>query len=151
MLQKISAVLKDHGYERYEISNYSQPGHESLHNLVYWHNERYVGIGAGASGYTGHTRYDNTRSVPHYLKGMTTYQYIDLSLSEEMFEEVMLGLRLKAGISLDEFKGKYGQDLLKVYPVLADYIKGGLLTLDDRLACTSRGFDVLDEMLVHLL
>ncbi len=51
MYQMITKTLTDAGYLHYEVSNYAKAGYESKHNLVYWHNEEYYGIGLGASSY----------------------------------------------------------------------------------------------------
>lgn len=140
------------GFSRYEVSNYCKPGYSSKHNLVYWHNEHYIGVGLGASGYIGHERYDNTRSLQKYLHFQVTYQTTLLSIEDEMFEEVMLGLRLVDGLSLQLFKNKYHKALLDVYPKLYDYINLHYLSIEnDDLKPTALGLDLLDEILLGLM
>lgn len=141
------------GFERYEVSNFAKKGYQSQHNLVYWHNENYVGIGCGASGYLGQVRYDNTRSLNHYLNGQTTSNTILLTPEDQMFESMMLGLRLTCGISLIEFFQKHHQSLTDVYgQKLTPYLKANLLIYENGyLKTTPKGLDVLDEILVSLM
>ena len=67
MFEYIISKLEKAGFEHYEISNFSKPGFESRHNLMYWDNAEYYGIGAGASGYVNGVRYKNHGPIRHYL------------------------------------------------------------------------------------
>ena len=138
------------GFKRYEVSNFSKPNEESLHNLVYWHHERYVGIGCGASGYIGNVRYDNTKSITEYLKGITTMSQTVLSKEDEMFEVLMLGLRLTKGIHIPSFILRFDRHPLEVFD-LERFIRMGLLVIEnDYLKTTIQGMDVLDEILIDM-
>jgi len=142
--------LKDLGYKRYEVSNFSKKGEQSLHNLVYWHHEHYIGIGCGASGYIDCIRYDNTKSITKYLKGQTTATKTKLSVEDEMFEVVMLGLRLVEGIDLVKFQQRFSKSLFEVFE-LQRFIDMGLLMIEDyHLKTTQKGMDVLDEILIEM-
>ena len=68
MYEYISNDLCIHNYNHYEISNYSKKNHESIHNLIYWNQEEYVGVGLGASGFLNHYRYTNNKSMKKYLE-----------------------------------------------------------------------------------
>ncbi len=68
MYQRTEEILKDFGYERYEISNYALPGRECRHNLVYWQRGAYLGLGLGASSFYDHTRYKNMSDLSVYLR-----------------------------------------------------------------------------------
>ena len=70
MFEYIIAELERAGFEHYEISNFSKPGFESRHNLMYWDNAEYYGIGAGASGYVNGVRYKNHGPIRHYLNAV---------------------------------------------------------------------------------
>lgn len=70
MFDYIIAKLESHGFEHYEISNFTKPGRESRHSLMYWDNAEYYGVGAGASGYIDGVRYRNRGPIQHYLKGV---------------------------------------------------------------------------------
>ncbi len=97
MFEYIIEELKKAGFEHYEISNFSKPGFESRHNLMYWDNAEYFGIGAGASGYVNGVRYKNHGPIRHYLeaveKGNARVSEEHLSKQEMMEEEMFLGLR----------------------------------------------------------
>lgn len=149
----IHQSLKSNGFQRYEVSNYAKNGQESLHNLVYWHNEKYLGIGCGASGYIEDERYDNTKSLQQYLRGITTYQQTLLTKEDQMFESLMLGLRLCKGIELNNFQKKHHQELLTVYKKqLQPYLLHHYLVIEDGyLKTTAKGMDILDEILLALM
>ena len=75
-------VLRDHGYERYEISNYSRPGRECRHNLTYWTGGDYLGMGLGAASLTDGVRHKNTDDLLRYLSGERTVESIPLSVND---------------------------------------------------------------------
>ena len=142
--------LKELGFERYEVSNFAKENEKSQHNLVYWKTQHYIGIGCGASGYIGNERYDNTKSITKYLKGETTQNTTKLTVEDEMFEVVMLGLRLVDGINLCEFKERFHQDIFEVFD-LKRFIDMNLLVIENNyLKTTIQGMDVLDEILIEM-
>lgn len=105
--EMIQKKLETNGFYQYEISNFSKTGFESLHNLVYWNNEKYYGFGVGASGYLKN-RYTNTRSITEYLKGNNKKEAENLSKQDEMVYEAILGLRKIEGINKKSFFDKFG-------------------------------------------
>lgn len=129
MYDFICSFLKDHGYLHYEISNFSKPGYFSRHNLAYWKNECYYGIGLGAASYLSNFRMINTRSMNHYLEGKYGLEKEEISLEEDMIYEVLLALRLTSGISLCCFEEKFSRSLDSVFPY-RDLTKKGLLVED---------------------
>lgn len=106
--------LKENGFNRYEISNFSKPNYESKHNLTYWLDEKYYAIGLSSSGYIEDKRYTNTKNMTEYLKENTKRDIIKISKNDEMFEYIMLNLRLDKGIDLSAFSQKFKIDLLKI-------------------------------------
>jgi len=126
MYQLISKKLKQAGYIHYEISNFAKPGYESKHNLVYWHNENYYGIGLGASSYHNNQRITNTRSITKYLKGMYHLEIENLDEKDKMIYEIILNLRLLKGIKKEDFLKKYQKKLEEVF-LYQDLIKQGLI------------------------
>lgn len=112
MYNEICQVLKNNGYNHYEVSNFAKEGYESQHNLVYWHNEEYYGFGLGASGYLENIRYDNTRSMNNYLNGKYLLNKEILNLKEKIVYELILGFRLIKGINKKEFYEKYHCNLI---------------------------------------
>ncbi|WP_436854002.1 radical SAM family heme chaperone HemW [Staphylococcus caeli] len=105
---------------QYEISNFGKVGHESEHNKVYWKNEGYYGFGAGASGYVNGERYSNVNPVNHYIKKIQNNERPILestfpTKSEQMEEEMFLGLRMNQGVNKKRFYEKFDQTIEDVY------------------------------------
>ena len=94
-------------YKHYEISNFSEFGYESRHNLTYWNNEYYYGFGVGASGYIDDNRYDNTRSITKYIAGNYRLEGKKLSYNETVENAFILGFRKIDGINILEFESRY--------------------------------------------
>ncbi|MGT2750427.1 radical SAM family heme chaperone HemW [Streptococcus orisasini] len=153
MFEYIISEMEAHGFEHYEISNFSKPGFESRHNLMYWDNAKYFGCGAGASGYVDGVRYRNRGPIQHYLKaikedGHARFQEETLSQSEKMEEELFLGLRKKSGVSLQRFEEKFGQTFETVYgPILRELEADGLIVSEkDRIRMTKKGLFLGDTV-----
>lgn len=146
-------LLSKAGYIHYEISNFALPGFESVHNQVYWHYEDFYGLGLGSSGKENHCRYDNTHNFIEYQKGNIIENQISLSLEDEMFEMLMMGLRLKKGISMQRFLEYFNKDIHDVYgDKINKLIQAELICEQgDALVCTERGFRLLNSVLVELM
>ncbi len=125
----ICNYLKKKGFNHYEISNFSQNNKCSHHNLVYWHNEKYYGFGMGASGYINNIRYTNTRSLFNYMQKKRIVYQEEITLKDKISYELILGFRLINGINKDNFKKKYGIDLIEQYNI-KKLIRDGLLVDD---------------------
>ncbi len=117
-------LLKQLGYHRYEVSNFAKPGFECRHNLIYWHNEPYLGLGVAAhssmveDGFW--VRFSNDTSIPGYLKKLEKgklprAERIIINTFEQMFESVMLGLRLTKGVDRSAFSDRFGCDVIETY------------------------------------
>ncbi|QIL46413.1 oxygen-independent coproporphyrinogen III oxidase [Vagococcus coleopterorum] len=145
MFELATRKMEAAGRPKYEVSNFASPGFESQHNLVYWNNDHYFGIGAGASGYVGNERYRNHGPIQHYLEPLRNNQLPvieteTLMLKQKMEEEMFLGLRKIKGISREHFASRYNQTLDSVYQseindLLADGLlqeKNGFISLTDR-------------------
>ena len=152
MFEYIIAELEKAGFEHYEISNFSKPGFESRHNLMYWDNAEYYGIGAGASGYVNGVRYKNHGPIRHYLQaveaGNTRVQEEVLTLKEKMEEEMFLGLRKKSGVSKKRFEEKFGISFEDQYgAVVSELTEQGLLVPDrDIVRMTKQGLFLGDTV-----
>ncbi len=142
-------ILRASGYSHYEISNYARPGYESRHNLKYWRADEYIGVGAAAYSYFEGMRYGNTRSIDR-----SEVEYSEaLTATDAMYEYAMMRLRLSEGISLSDYRARFGVDFLSFRAGIVDeYVAHGLMKLDgDRLALTERGFYVSNSILVNIL
>ena len=152
MFDYIIAELEKAGFEHYEISNFSKPGFESRHNLMYWDNAEYYGIGAGASGYVDGVRYKNHGPIRHYLQaveaGNARVQEEVLTLKEKMEEEMFLGLRKKSGVSKKRFEEKFGLSFEDQYgAVVFELTEQGLLVPDrDIVRMTKQGLFLGDTV-----
>ena len=152
MFDYIIAELGKAGFEHYEISNFSKPGFESRHNLMYWDNAEYYGIGAGASGYVDGVRYKNHGPIRHYLQaveaGNARVQEEALTLNEKMEEEMFLGLRKKSGVSKKRFEEKFGLSFEDQYgAVVSELTEQGLLVPDrDIVRMTKQGLFLGDTV-----
>lgn len=132
MYEHICRRLPGAGYEQYEISNWSR-GKPCAHNLVYWHDGRYLAFGPGASGYWGDARYTTLLSPGEYIKGVVQGESViaertEVSRQDEMSEVMMLGLRLNEGVGLGYFERRFGVALHEVYGrVVDEFVRIGLL------------------------
>lgn len=98
--EQLTSILRDAGYDHYEISNYARPGREALHNSSYWDRTNYYGFGPAASSYVLGTRWTNTYDVREYVeKDGRAQEFTEGLEKKEVAEEViMLGMRTKWGV-----------------------------------------------------
>lgn len=152
MFEYIIAELEANGFEHYEISNFTKPGFESRHNLMYWDNAEYYGVGAGASGYLNGVRYRNRGPIQHYLKavseGNARLSEEVLTKDEMMEEELFLGLRKKSGVSIAKFEEKFGVSFEEHYgQIVTELCQQGLLVSDDKVVrMTKKGLFLGDTV-----
>lgn len=157
MFEYIIAELERAGFEHYEISNFSKSGLESRHNLMYWDNAEYYGIGAGASGYVNGVRYKNHGPIRHYLsaveEGNARITEEHLSQKEQMEEEMFLGLRKKSGVSMARFEEKFGRSFDGLYgKIVKDLVQQGLMQIEgDRVRMTKRGLFLGDTVVERFI
>jgi oxygen-independent coproporphyrinogen-3 oxidase len=137
MLERTEAA----GYEHYEISNFCLRGYESRHNTKYWLTGVPVyGFGCAAHSYDGErTRWSNERDAARYTERIKSgrspvVETVTLDERERRAEAIFLGLRLLRGVSLQEYRARFGQDLREEYAEdLARLREAGLIELSDRL------------------
>ncbi|SUN46839.1 coproporphyrinogen III oxidase [Streptococcus equi subsp. equi] len=152
MFEYIISEMESSGFEHYEISNFTKPGFESRHNLMYWNNDEYFGCGAGASGYLNGIRYRNRIPIQHYLKavadGNARLSEEVLTKEEMMEEELFLGLRKKSGVSVSRFQEKFGLSFESRYgSVVRELQAQGLLVKDkDFVRMTKKGLFLGDSV-----
>ena len=150
----VHRLLQSNGYIHYEISNWSKPGKESKHNLVYWDNEQYYGIGMGASGYIENIRYTNTMSITKYNQGENHKEEETVDEYSDKEYQLMLNLRTIYGLSLNNWEEKYHEDFYKTHKETVDkLVKNNLLIIDkeeNRIYPTYDGMMILDTILMQL-
>lgn len=150
------------GFDRYEVSNFARPGLECQHNRLYWEGDSWLGLGAGAHGFTATTgdwgrRWWNVRGPGAYvamLREGTLPEDGSELLDERMArdEALMLGLRRSEGLDLARFERRFGVDPRDLAdPVLARALQSGFLTLaDDALRTTKDGVIIVDYLISSL-
>ncbi len=162
MSEAADLILTEAGYGLYEISNWALPGYECSHNLVYWHNEDYIGFGAAAHSHLT-TEFDRQRfsnfSDPKtfisQIQGgndvIESKETIDRAI--DMMETVILGLRLKNGVRLSDFRRRYGVSLEDVYSeIISELVDLKLLTIDqEAIKLTLRGTAIGNEVFARFL
>ncbi|AZK44572.1 radical SAM family heme chaperone HemW [Erysipelothrix piscisicarius] len=146
-------LMEDAGYEQYEISNFALPGSRSQHNQVYWRYEDFYALGPGSSLKHNHQRKTWTTKLGMYLKEDSYHEVIDLTVDDEMFEFMMMGLRLKDGVAFSRFEERFGIPMTQVFN---DAIEEGisrklLYQTEDVLKTTFEGFVMLDDTLLPFM
>ena len=153
MYDFIYSRLKENGYYRYEISNFSKPGYQSRHNKVYWKDEKYYAAGVSASGYIDNYRYTNTKSLDKYINGDNNKDIEYIDKEDNIVEYIMLGFRLDEGLSLSDFKSKFDVDFMCEYKdVISRLIDAKLIEIkDDRVLATYDGSLVLHRIIEEFM
>lgn len=149
MKYMLDKKLEQAGFNRYEISNYAKPGFESRHNLKYWNQEEYLGFGAAASSFVNSSRYTNISNTDKYIKniqsGVNNKEEIEEMDKLGLIKEyIILKLRLKEGINLNEFKTKFKQDIYELYKDKIELLinRGLLEKVGENIRLTYKGEDL---------
>lgn len=155
MYHKTKEVLRELGYERYEISNYAKPQKECRHNIGYWTGVPYLGLGLGASSYVNRRRFHNTVDLKEYLGGAPGRRMDEQILTEKDMQEefFFVGLRMVRGVSLKKFKEQFGVPAEKVYPGLLERLirEGGAEMDGEFFRLTDYGMDVSSYIMAEFL
>ena len=157
-------VLDGAGLPAYEISNHARPGSACQHNLLYWRSGEHIGIGPGAHG---RLRSGDGRWQAHYrihtpgrwldsvdANGHGTAKTVPISDSERIDEVILMGLRLREGLSRDDFERATNQTFESVLKTanLSILIDGGFLVLNKAcLRATPEGWQRLDAVITRLM
>jgi oxygen-independent coproporphyrinogen-3 oxidase len=150
--------LAEAGYAQYEISNWSKPGKMCQHNLTYWRNLPYLGVGAGAHSSFGGRRFSTVLKVRDYIEhvqreGHAVVESEEISRDLDMTETAMLALRLNDGLSEALFARRYGEHFDEVFGArLAPIEAAGLLERTDGMLRLSEPGRLLgNEVFMRLL
>ncbi len=158
MYEYADELLRAAGYENYEISNWALPGHQCQHNLTYWRNLPYIGMGAGAHSFFAGERFSDTLDPQEYIRQLKARKWPEneresVSHEQEMTETAFLGLRTTEGLHLAAFEQRFGESFdhfvgNRLHPVE----EAGLLTLEsNRLRLSERGRLLGNEVFYRLL
>ncbi|ANY72220.1 coproporphyrinogen III oxidase [Paenibacillus ihbetae] len=149
--------MKAAGYKQYEISNFAKPGYESRHNMTYWRNEDYYGLGAGAHGYINRQRHVNIKGVNPYNEaaktGLPRLESFEVSREEAMEDFLMVGLRVLDGISRSRFEQQFDASLDEVFKrPLSKMVNAGLLeTTEDGYRLSQKGILFGNEVFAEFI
>ena len=146
-----SNTLKDLGFIRYEISNYSINNYESIHNSNYWKLKNYLGLGASAVGYYNRERYENIKNVKTYIehikqnkKPIKEIEYIDRETQKKEF--IFLSLRTVKGININNYNKMFKEDFKDKYSSIIKNNKNYFLITDEYLSIKENYFNYADEI-----
>jgi oxygen-independent coproporphyrinogen-3 oxidase len=152
------------GYVHYEISNWARPGFECRHNLTYWYNHPYLGVGAGAHSWLAGRRWSNVLAPADYIARMVatwnSHPYApvvaeveEISAALEMGETMMLGLRLAEGVKFSQFRQRFGLEMQEVYnKEIRELRESGLVEVDSAsVRLTARGWLLGNQVFARFL
>ncbi|WP_307324382.1 radical SAM family heme chaperone HemW [Evansella vedderi] len=158
MYEELRIHMAKGNFHQYEISNFAKDGYESKHNVTYWDNEYYYGIGAGAHSYVNGTRRINHGPLPKYMEAMkkTGFPFREehrVTLKEKMEEEMFMGLRKLSGVSMNKFREKFNIEMDEAFSgVISPLVNKGLLLQDgDFLRLTEKGLLLGNEVFEQFL
>ena len=151
--------LKSLGYEQYEISNFAKDGHRCAHNLKYWLSNEYVGFGPASHSFFGGVRYSFEGDIQKYCSAIqdggipkkVLEEVNDPTFEERMDEYVMLRMRLSDGVSLDEFKARFGTDFDTVYDTEKYEKSNHIIRKNGTVSFSTEGFFVSNFILSDIL
>ena len=131
MYEYAADIMQRHGYAQYEISSWHRAGKQCRHNLQYWRNLPYAGLGAGAHGFAGGIRYSTIASPQRYIAALgngldqpfefpltpAVAKHKMLIRADELYETIMMGLRMtQEGINRSAFRDRFGEDFVSMFP-----------------------------------
>ena len=149
MYEQVVNTLEKYGFNQYEISNFSKPGYESLHNVTYWTNKEYLGIGSGAHSLYNNKRFNHIANVKQYIAQIKAddYAFHYVYDYQSLNDECMLGLRLTKGLNISDIESRYNIKLLERFNALQKFIDIGILEIiDEYLRFTTKGILLGNEV-----
>lgn len=148
----VKNFLELNGYKHYEISNFAKEGYESKHNLDCWNQKEYIGFGVAAHSYINDVRYGNTENIDEYIKNCNNGEFEQNKIIDEIEKDIfskeqefmLIGLRKIDGISIQEFKNKFGDNPIFVFKnEISKLVDEGLVVVDfDSIRLTNKGLDL---------
>ncbi len=149
MYEYFCSLMKEYGYRHYEISNFCRNGRRGLHNLKYWRDEEYIGIGPSAHSFIDGRRFYYPRSMKAFLENKT----VEDGPGGDIEEFIMLGLRLDEGITKERFFLRFGTDIPEKYTAAAKKLQqAGLADVrDGGIRLTEKGFLLSNSVILSIL
>ena len=151
-------TMKAAGYQHYEISNFAKPGRESRHNLNYWENGDFLGLGAGASSFLNGNRFRNNPLPSHYIREIKTLEKaVEFKETPKhrqiMGETMMLGLRLLKGINLKKFEERFGVPFFNIYgSEISSLLRRKLISIkNNQIALSEKGLYLAESVIIEFI
>ena len=147
----VKDFLELNAYKHYEISNFAKQGFESKHNMDCWNQEEYIGLGLSAHSYLDDIRFANTNNLKEYIDNYNNKNFEKNKIIQETQnkyskeqEYMLLGLRKIDGISISNFKNKFGENPIIIFKEqLKELVESSLITIDlDNIKLTNKGLDL---------
>ncbi|MFC1845338.1 radical SAM family heme chaperone HemW [Thermodesulfobacteriota bacterium] len=158
MFEYAREVLSASGYDHYEISNYARTGFQSIHNVNYWENGSYLGLGSGAVSCFSGVRVQSEKNPERFIEMIARQQLPFreaefLSMKARFRESVIMGLRMTAGVSVSLLERRYGMTPVKYYgETLKVLFEQKLLEeKNDRLRLTEKGINLANLVMAQLV
>lgn len=154
MYEHVIDRLAQAGYEQYEVSNWAKPGMSCVHNLNYWHDKNWLGIGPSAASHVDGTRWKNVAHLGQYLSQTTeppTTDHEHLPQDRRLGEQLMLQLRLREGVPQTWFEERLPTDDWR-HSVIAELVELEMMQWrDGDLVLSRKGLFVADTVIGKLL
>lgn len=158
MYHRINSKLRELGIYQYELSNYALPGWESKHNTVYWENKPYLGVGVSSHSKLDDVRFSNTSNIHEYMDSIQKGESViidsePIDAEEDLFESIILGLRLNKGIQIDLLNERYAIDFEARYEkVLSSLIQDHLIIREgNTIKLTELGRDLANQVFLRFM
>ena len=145
--------LAEHGLARYEISNFAVPGFESRHNLTYWQDGDYLGLGSAAHSLVENERFSNPPELARYLAGERMCERTARSLRDHREEVLMLSTRTLRGLDLARWRAEFGEDFESTHARQLNKLESyGLIEIEGGfLRLTPVGLELQDSVVLELM
>ncbi len=158
MYNAVYSLLNKAGIKRYEVSNFALPDYECKHNLNYWSVGEYLGFGLSSHSYMEETRFNNTEDFDLYIENLrddiipvVSKEKLTLQMRKE--ETIMLGLRTKYGISIEDLDYNFGTHIVRDKKDEIEFLcSHGFISLrNGRIKVCENAYYVLDSIVLKLL
>ena len=156
MFMMVEKTLKEKGYSHYEISNFAKAGFESKHNLSYWNQDNYIGVGISSHSLYGNYRFFTTSDISLYMKNVensVAVETLDTLLSKEDMEKefIMLKFRLSNGISFSQYKEKFKENFQEKYFDEIESYKEYFIITKEYIAIKEEYFYISNSIIVEFM
>ena len=147
------AKFEKAGFMRYEISNFAKPGCESRHNMAYWKDIDYLGLGCAAHSLVDNQRFSNPDTLEAYLSGARMLELSERSMDDRKEEIIMLSTRMTMGLDLKKWRAEFNEDFEARYRKPIEKMKNyGLLEIENGfMKLTPAGMELQDAVVLEFL